>query len=173
MRKVLDMTTFSVTVDSVADVAADRHEVWVRLADPDTLVRLTPLLTRIEADGDSWTWHLVEMKGLGTGVTPVFTEQMDFEPESSIVFTHRPAPGARERVGAEGRYDLADSPTGVHLAISLTITADLPLPKAAGPAVRSVMRRTMTMMGERFAANLLADLPPRTPARDDAAHAVD
>jgi hypothetical protein len=171
--KVLDMTTFSVTVDSVADVEADRHEVWVRLADPDTLVRLTPLLTRIEAHGDSWTWHLVELKGLGTGVTPVFTEQMEFEPETSIVFTHRPAPGARERVGAQGRYDLADIPTGVHLAISLTITADLPLPKAAGPAVRSVMRRTLTMMGDKFSANLLADLPPRVAARNRQAGTVD
>lgn len=165
MRKVLDMTTFSVTVDSVADVEADRHEVWARLADPDSLVRLTPLLTRIEADADTWIWHLVELKGLGIGVTPSFTEHMDFEDESSIVFSHRPPPGARERVGAQGRYDLRDSPTGVHLAISLTITADLPLPKAAGPAVRKVMRRTMTMMGDRFSANLLADLPPRTSAR--------
>ena len=159
------MSTFSVTVDSAADVAADRREVWVRLADPDTLVRLTPLLTRIEADGDSWTWHLVELAGLGTGLTPVFTEHMVFDPESSIVFTHRPGPGARERVGAEGRYDLADSPAGVHLAISLTITADLPLPRSAGPAVRAVMRRTMTMVGDRFSANLLADLPPRVVSR--------
>lgn len=159
------MTTFSVTVDSVADVEADRHDVWVRLADPDTLVRLTPLLTRIEAAGGTWTWHLIELKGLGTGLTPVFTVQMDFDPERSIVFTHRPAPGVRERVGAEGRYDLADSPMGVHLSISLTITADLPLPKSAGPAVRKVMRRTMTMMGDRFSANLLADLPPRSAAR--------
>ncbi|MBA3745048.1 SRPBCC family protein [Sporichthya sp.] len=159
------MTTFSVTVDSVAAVEADRHEVWVRLADPNTLVRLTPLLTRIEAEEDTWTWHLIELKGLGTGITPVFTEHMAFDAESSIVFSHRPAPGVRERVGAEGRYDLQDSPTGVNLAISLTITADLPLPKSAGPAVRKVMRRTMTMMGDRFSANLLADLPPRTAGR--------
>lgn len=167
------MTTFSVTVDSVADVAADRHEVWARLADPDTLVRLTPLLTRIDADGESWTWHLIELKGLGTRVTPVFTEHMVFDPEASIVFTHQPAPGVRERVGAEGRYDLADTATGVRLAISLTITADLPLPRTAGPAVRSVMRRTMTMMGDRFSANLLADLPPRVVARGGAPSAVD
>jgi hypothetical protein len=167
------MTTFSVTVSSVAEVEADRHDVWTRLADPDTLVRLTPLLTRIEAAGERWTWHLVELKGLGTGVTPVFTEHMEFVPESSIVFTHQPAPGVRERVGAEGRYDLADSPIGVHLAISLTITADLPLPKAAGPAVRNVMRRTMTMMGDRFSANLLADLPPRAAARGGASRVAD
>jgi hypothetical protein len=158
------MTTFSVTVDNGADVEADRHEVWARLVNPDTLVRLTPLLTRIEADGDTWIWHLVEFKGLGLAVTPQFTEHMDFDPQTSIVFCHRPPPGARERVGAEGRYDLADSPTGVRLDISLTITADLPLPKSAGFAVRQVMRRTMTMMGDRFSANLLADLPPRTRA---------
>jgi hypothetical protein len=76
-------------------------------------------------------------------------------------------------VGAQGRYDLADIPTGVHLAISLTITADLPLPKAAGPAVRSVMRRTLTMMGDKFSANLLADLPPRVAARNRQAGTVD
>jgi hypothetical protein len=35
------------------------------------------------------------------------------------------------------------------------------------------MRRTMTMMGDRFSANLLADLPPRTSARDGAPRAVD
>lgn len=165
MRKVLGMTTFSVTVTSVADVQADRSQVWARLADPGTLVRLTPLLTRIEADADTWVWHLVELKGLGIGVMPVFTEHMVFDPESSIVFSHRPPDGARERIGAQGRYDLTDAPTGVHLAISLTITAELPLPRSAGPAVRRVMRRTMTMMGDRFSANLLADLPPRTPAR--------
>lgn len=159
------MTLFSVTVDSVADVAADRHEVWARLADPQSLVRLTPLLTSIEAHGDTWLWRLVEIKGLGIGVMPMFTEHMEFDAESSIVFSHRPPPGTRERVGAQGRYDLADSPTGVRLAISLTITADLPLPKSAGPAVRRVMRRTMTMMGDRFSANLLADLPPRATAR--------
>lgn len=160
--KTLVMTTFSVTVESVADVAADRSEVWARLVDPQSLVRLTPLLTRIEADGDTWIWHLIELKGVGIGLTPVFTEHMTFTDQTSIVFTHRPPAGARERVGAEGRYDLADSPTGVHLAIALTITADLPLPRSAGPAVRRVMRTTMNMMGDRFSANLLADLPPRT-----------
>lgn len=158
------MTTFSVTVSSVAEVEADRHEVWVRLVDPRSLVRLTPLLTGIDADGDTWVWHLVQIKGLGTGITPEFTEHMVFEPENSIVFSHRPPTGTRERVGAHGRYDLRDSPTGVELSIELTITVDLPLPRAAAAAVKTVMRRTMTMMGDRFAANLLADLPPRSRA---------
>lgn len=164
------MATFSVTVSNSAEVEVDRHDVWTRLVDPQTLVRLTPLLTRIDADGDTWVWHLVQIKGLGIGVTPEFTEHMEFEPETSIVFSHRPPHGRRERVGAQGRYHLRDAPSGVHLSIDLTITADLPLPRAAALAVESVMRRTMTMMGDRFAANLLADLPPRTPARDGASN---
>jgi hypothetical protein len=83
---------------------------------------------------------------------------MTFTEQTSIVYTHAPPPGQRERIGVEGRYDLSDSEAGVHLAISLTVTAELALPRATTHAVQRVMRQTMTMMGDRFSRNLLKDL---------------
>jgi carbon monoxide dehydrogenase subunit G len=150
--------TFTETVTSTADVASSRGEVWARLVDPDALVRLTPLLTRIDAHGDTWVWHLSKVGGLGLSVQPCFTEHMVFVEEQSIDFTHQPPGGSKEWIGVTGHYELSDHDRGVHLAISLEITADLPLPGAAGPAVRKVMRQTMQLMGDRFSKNLLADL---------------
>ncbi len=155
------MSTFSVTVDSGADLDADRHEVWARLIDPDTLVRLTPGLARIQADGDTWVWHLEKIGAMGIHLSPSFTEAMVFEPETSIAFTHCPPDGESERIGAAGRYELADTPTGVRVSMTLTITADLPLPESAGEMVRELMQDKLTELGDGFGANLLADLPPR------------
>lgn len=156
------MTRFSATNDSQAVVAAARHDIWAVLTDPVLLPRLTPLLRRIDADGDRWCWHMAGLSVLGVGVTPVFTERMRFTEATRIDYTHEPPPGVREFAGAEGWYELADDPGGTCLAISLTLHVDLPLPRIAGPAVETAMEQTMHRMGDRFSANLLRHL--RAPA---------
>lgn len=152
------MTRFSYTTASEAEMAADPARIWAALTDPPTLVALTPLLTGIDADGDSWTWRMQGLSALGVGLSPVFTEAMTFQTERRIDFTHAPPAGSRERVGAEGSYRLDPTDEGTHLAITLTVQVDLPLPSAAKPAVTRAMRTTMDKMGERFAANLVAHL---------------
>lgn len=148
------MTHFAHTTSSEADVAADAARIWAVLTDPDALVRLTPLLTGIDADGDTWTWRMQGLSTLGVGLSPVFTEAMTFTPTSHIGYRHAPPAGARERVGAQGSYDLTPADGGTHLAIALTVTIDVPLPGLARLAVSQAMRTTMDRMGERFAANL-------------------
>lgn len=152
------MTRFSATTASRAVVPAGRGDIWAVLTDPDLLPRLTPLLRRIDARGDRWTWHLAGLEVLGVGITPVFTERMRWQPEHRIDYTHEPPPGVSEQAGAEGWYLLSDVADGTRLEISLTLRVDLPLPKLAGPAVRGVMAATMRAMGDRFAANLLEHL---------------
>lgn len=152
------MTRFSHTTSSEAEVPAAADRIWAALTDPDTLVALTPLLTRIDADGDVWVWRMQGLSALGVGLTPVFTEAMTFETERHIGFVHAPPPGSHERSGAEGTYDLTPTEGGTHLAISLTVTIDAPLPRAAGGVVTRAMASTMDRMGDRFAANLLEHL---------------
>ena len=152
------MSRFSATTESVAVVAAERSVLWSVLIDPDLLPKLTPLLRRIETDGDLWRWHMVGLSVLGIGISPVFTERMTFDSEMRIDYTHEQPEGANERTGAEGSYVLADVEDGTHLAISLTLNVELPLPGLAGPAVRTVMQETMQRTGERFSANLLQHL---------------
>ena len=157
------MSRFSATTESEAVVAADRSAIWTVLTDPVLLPRLTPLLRRIETDGDLWRWHLVGLSVLGIGISPVFTERMVFDVEKRIDYTHEPPKGSNERTGAEGSYVLADVEGGTHLAISLTLEVDLPLPRLASPAVTTVMQETMGRMGERFSANLLQHLGVTAP----------
>jgi hypothetical protein len=156
------MSRFSATTESEAVVAAGRSAIWAVLTDPVLLPKLTPLLRRIDtgrdADGDLWRWHLVGLSVLGIGISPVFTERMVFDAEKRIDYTHEPPAGSNERTGAEGSYVLADVEGGTHLAISLTLNVDLPLPRLASPAVRTVMQETMQRMGDRVSANLLQHL---------------
>jgi carbon monoxide dehydrogenase subunit G len=152
------MARFTATTDSEAIVPADRMKIWAALTDPDLLPQLTPLLRRVDAHGDTWTWHMARISALGVSISPTFTEQMRFDPGHRIEYTHVPPAGARERAGAEGWYDLADTDGGTQLKISLTLEVDLPLPRSAAPAVCRVMRATMNRMGERFSANLLRHL---------------
>ena len=155
------MNRFIATTRSEAVVAAERAAIWAALTDPVLLPRLTPLLTKIDTDGDLWRWHLVRISALGVGITPSFTEQMVFAEERRIEFSHRPPAGARERAGADGFYSLTDVAGGTALAISLTLCVELPLPKLAGPAVGKVMTATMDRTGDRFSANLLRHLGVR------------
>ena len=152
------MATFSATNRSQAVVAADQHTIWNALTDPQLLVRLTPLLTAIEADGDCWRWHLTRITALGVGIAPVFTERMEFSPTSSIRFIHAPPPGAHEYTGVEGHYELEPAEHGTRLAVELTMSVELPLPRLSAPAVQRVMSLTMARTGQRFSDNLLRHL---------------
>jgi carbon monoxide dehydrogenase subunit G len=152
------MSTFSATVKSGADISADREAVWKALTDPDLLPDLTPLLRSITADGDTWRWHMMRIAALGVSISPSFTEKMTFDDGHRIAYTHQPPAGARERAGAEGVYQLSDVDGGTHLDIELTLCVDLPLPRAAAPAVQRVMRSTMNRTGDKFSANLLTHL---------------
>ena len=152
------MTRFSATNESEAVVAADRPAIWAVLTDPVLLPKLTPLLSRIETDGDLWRWHMVSLSVLGVGISPVFTERMTFDAEKRIDYTHEPPRGTTERTGAEGSYVLTEVQGGTHLAIGLTLCVDLPLSRLASPAVGLVMQQTLQRMGQRFSANLLRHL---------------
>jgi carbon monoxide dehydrogenase subunit G len=155
------MATFTATVDSEADISAARAEVWKVLTDPVLLPRLTPLLSSIDSDGDMWRWHMMRIAALGVSVIPTFTERMTFTEQTRIDYKHEPPDGANERAGAEGEYRLSDVDGGTHLAISLTLHVELPLPRGAAPAVQKVMKKTMTRTGEKFSANLLQHLGAR------------
>lgn len=156
------MSIFTATVESEAEVSASPAKVWSILSDPRALVRLTPLLRKIQPAGELWVWQMRELNALGASLTPQFTEKMRFEENKLIKFTHAPPASQRERIGAAGSYQLAETAQGVHLSISLSVSADLPLPKAMAPAVKRVMKQTMSMMGDRFAANLLKELGAAT-----------
>ncbi|ANY09150.1 SRPBCC family protein [Pseudonocardia sp. HH130630-07] len=148
-------------------MTADRAAVWRVLTDPDMLPQLTPLLHRIDADGEHWRWHMVRLAVMGVGIRPVFTERMTFTEGTRIDFTHAPPSGVTEWAGAEGYYALADAEPdtdgvpGTHLEISLTLDVDLPLSRLAAPVVTRTMRATMDATGDRFAANLLRHLDAR------------
>jgi carbon monoxide dehydrogenase subunit G len=152
------MNTFSATNDSVAVIAADREAIWGALTDPALLPRLTPLLRRIEADGDLWRWEMSRISVLGVSFSPCFTERMTFDAPRRIEYSHEPPRGRVERTGAEGWYELSEVDAGTRLRISLTLSVELPLARAARPAVSGVMKAVMARTGERFAGNLLRHL---------------
>lgn len=148
------MARFSATTSTDAVVAAERSEIWAALTDPDVLTTLTPLLSRVVAQGDLWRWELGTLTILGANVTPVFTERMVFTQGARIDFHHEPPAGTKERAGAAGWYALDDRDGGTHLAISLTLHVDLPLSRLTAPAVQVVMRAAMQATGDRFGSNL-------------------
>jgi carbon monoxide dehydrogenase subunit G len=152
------VSRFATTTESEAVVPAPRERIWEVLTDPVLLARLTPLLRRIDVDGEHWRWHLTGLSVLGVGITPVFTERMVFTDAERIDYSHDPPPGVVERAGADGWYALADTDGGTRLGISLTLCVDLPLSRLAAPAVRTVMGATVQAMGDRFSANLLRHL---------------
>jgi carbon monoxide dehydrogenase subunit G len=159
------MSRFSATNESEAVVAAGRAEIWAALTDPVLLPKLTPLLRRIETDGDLWRWHLIRIAVLGVGVATTFTERMRFDEGRRITYSHEPPPGVTERTGADGFYQLADVHGGTSLKIGLTLHVDLPLSRVAAPIVVKVMETTMARTGDRFASNLLKHLGVDAPTR--------
>ena len=135
--------------------------MWAALTDPVLLPKLTPLLQRIDADGDVWRWHMMRIAALGASIAPVFTEQMTFEDGRRISYVHRPPDGVRERAGAHGEYELSDIEGGTHLRIKLSLCLELPLPRSARGPVTRIIRATMNRTGDRFSANLLEHLHAR------------
>jgi carbon monoxide dehydrogenase subunit G len=88
------------------------------------------------------------------------TQEMTFRRPELIEFTHPPL----DRVlaaGAEGSYTLEPVDQGTRLSIDLTVTARLPLPGLAAPAVHTVMQQVLDRMGSRFATNLTTELEGR------------
>lgn len=152
------MTRFTATTSAEAVVAAPRQQIWDVLVDPDAIARLTPFLKKVVVDGEHWRWEMTGLDVLGVKVAPTFTERMVLDDLERIEFHHDPPAGSKERSGVEGWYDLSDTEGGTHLATSLEITLDLPLPKVSSRAVTSAMKGVMGTMGDKFSANLLREL---------------
>ncbi|QZY30650.1 SRPBCC family protein [Nocardioides coralli] len=147
------MNRFQAHTHSDATLAADTAAVWAVLTDPDLLVRMTPNLTRIDTDGDRWTWHLTRIPVLSTAIQPSFTERMEFEEGRRIGFTHD-GDEERERTGAEGEYLLTAEGDRTRVAIDITIWVDLPLPRVSRPAVQSTMHAFLAATGRVFSRNM-------------------
>lgn len=133
--------------------------MWEVLQNPALLAELTPLVDRIAARGDVWSWTLAGISGLGIEVAPTFTERMSFTPVSRIEYRHEPPPGATERAGVDGTYVITkvDDRTS-KLSIDLTLCVELPLPGFSRPVVERIMAATMGRTGEAFARNLYRHL---------------
>ncbi len=156
------MNRFRARNTSTATLRSEPKRVWDVLTDPELLPVLTPYLKRIEVDStpdgpERWTWHLTHIPVMSATVTPVFTEVMTFDEPTHIGFTHDPTK-TQERTGVEGTYELTPVGTGTRVAIDLRIWCDLPLPRLSRPAVETVMHGVVSLMGKRFAANMLRHL---------------
>lgn len=134
-------------------------EIWAVLTDSELLARLTPLVDRIEPNGDRWAWTLAGISGLGLEVAPTFTERMTFVPISRIDFRHEPPPGSNERAGVNGTYQITKvGDSASKLRIDLSLCVELPLPSFSRRAVERIMDATMRRTGEAFARNLYRHL---------------
>ena len=152
------MATFTTANRSTATITADVDAVWDVLTDPDLIARLTPFLKSVEEEGMHWIWQMTKVPVLGKSFSFTFRERMDFDEPHRIDFTHDPAPGADEAAGVTGWYALDPRPAGTHLETSMQITVDLPFPGLVRPAVVTAMKGVITLMGQRFAHNLLGHL---------------
>lgn len=153
------MTVFRTRNRSVSTVPAAPHDIWDVLTDAELLASLTPLVDRIEDRGETWRWTLAGISGLGLEVAPTFTERMTFMPISRIDFSHDPPPGATERAGVEGAYQITKvGEASSKLSIDLTLSVQLPLPGFSRRAVTPIMSASMQKAGEAFAKNLYAHL---------------
>jgi carbon monoxide dehydrogenase subunit G len=154
------MATFSATKISEATVAHPRALVWEVLTDPPTVARLTPMVRSITQSGDRWRWQLVRIPVLGQSFELAFTEQMSYDPQTRITFTH--APDGHERAGTDGRYDLRDTDdASTHLRIELKVSVDLPFPGLTRPAVQASMHGVLAAMGSGFAHSIEKELRAR------------
>lgn len=153
------MAAFQSRNHSVATVPVAPEAIWEVLTDPKLLARLTPLVDRIEPNGDTWAWTLAGISGLGIEVAPTFTERMTFVPISRIDFQHEAPPGHHERAGVNGNYQITKvGEAESKLRIDLTLCVDLPLPRFSRRAVEGIMAQTMGRTGDAFARNLYAHL---------------
>ena len=144
---------------SISVVPSPPEQIWELLTDPQLLADLTPLVDRIEAKGDQWSWTLAGISGLGIEVAPTFTERMTFVPISRIDYVHEPPPGKSERAGVDGTYLITKvDDESTKLAIDLTLCVELPLPGFSRSLVEGIMARTMARTGDAFARNLYRHL---------------
>ncbi len=155
---MVPMTRFSTTTASDGVVPVSRETVWQVLTDPDLVTDMTPLLHRIHAEGDLWRWELAKVPVTGISIAPCFTERMRFDEPARIDYSHEPPVGSEEPTGVDGCYSLTKVDDGTHLAISLTIHADLPLPRLAAPAVKAAMHAVVATIGAGFSRNLTREL---------------
>ncbi len=149
------MTWFTATRTSEAVVTAEQQQVWDVLNDPAEVARLTPLVRRIEVDGDHWRWIMEEIPGLGISLAPAFTVLIETDEPSCITFTHDPPDGTKERAAVEGSYGLSPHEQGTRLDIEITVRVDLPLSRLAKPAVKAAMNGVLASIGRGFGRNLL------------------
>ena len=152
------MNRFAARTEARAVVGAGRDEIWAALTDPALVARMTPFVKSIEAEGEHWLWEMTGLEVLGVGVASAFTERMTFTDLERIEFHHDPPAGKQERTGVHGWYDLSDADGGTHLATSLEVAVELPLPRVSSPAVTTAMKGVMATMGQRFSHNLLDHL---------------
>lgn len=154
------MTEFSARNRSKAVVKADRERIWEALTDPKLLAQMTPYLRTVDADGDEWRWNMVRLKVLTVSFDPSFTALMKLDRPNEIDFT--PAPGRADDMSrVQGGYTLKEVAGGTELTIDLEVTTNLPLPRAAGPAVRRTMAAVIAHMGKRYGDNLTRWLASR------------
>ncbi len=154
------MRTFAQRITSNDRIRIERDPLHAILVDPDMLAQLTPLVQSIEVRGDRWEWQLIGINALGIKAAPRFTTVMDIA-ETRIAF--EPADDTDELAAATGAITVEpDGDAHTVVAIDLTATVELPLPRLATRAVQSVMFSTMKAGGARFAENLLRHLgdPP-------------
>jgi carbon monoxide dehydrogenase subunit G len=134
-------------------------QMWEVLTDPELLAKVSPLVTRIEARGDRWSWTLAGIPGLGFEIAPTFTERMTFVPISRIDCVHEPQPGRSERAGLDGTYLITKVDDGSSkLVTDLTLSVELPLPGFSRLFVEGVMGRAMRRASDAFARNLYRHL---------------
>ncbi|CAN5360741.1 hypothetical protein BH23ACT9_BH23ACT9_16170 [soil metagenome] len=150
------MPTFSQTVLSDDRIKATPEEVWAVLVDPVMLAKLTPLVDTITVEGERWTWRLTTVNGLGLTAAPEFTTVMRLGEGRRIDF--EPDPQSGERATAKGFLTVDVDGDETILAIDVTASVDLPLPRMMSKPVRSIMFSTMKAGGSRFARNLLRHL---------------
>jgi uncharacterized protein YndB with AHSA1/START domain len=150
------MTTFAQRITSNDRIEVQPERLYEYFVTPHLLAKLTPLVKSIDVDDDHWTWQLVGVNALGINAAPCFTTIMDVDTDR-IGF--RPDPHADDRASATGTITVeADGPEHTVVAIDLTATVALPLPRMAAKGVQSVMFSTMKAGGSRFADNLLREL---------------
>jgi carbon monoxide dehydrogenase subunit G len=152
------VATFTRTRRDTADVPHPVDAVWDLLVDPQAVARLTPLVASIDVDDQGrWVWCLQRVPVPGRRLDVTMTEEMTFTPQTRIEFTHDPLDDG-VRAGADGFYGLEEVDAGTRLTIELTITARVPLPGLARPAVEAAMHQVLNQMGNRFATNMLREL---------------